>query len=156
MISVSFRFSEMSMYYFCTKTVIIKIICTWVYVDFSSSSEVKNLSANAGDARDVMWVDPWVRNIPWKEMATYSSILALETPWAKEHGKLQSTGSQWVQHDLVTKRPEECMYPLLPDSKMAALVGTQWACGWQFFFSVFQLLFSAPFHSLHFKASDTW
>ena len=53
LISVSFKFSEISMYYFCTKTVIIKIICTWVYVDFPSSSEVKNLPASAGDARDV-------------------------------------------------------------------------------------------------------
>ena len=58
-------------------------------------------------------------------MATYSSILAWETPWTKEHGKLQSTGSQRVRYDLVTKQ-QECMYPLLPasDSKMAALVGT--------------------------------
>ena len=29
-----------------------------------------------------------------KEMATYSSILAWETPWTEEPGRLQSMGSQ--------------------------------------------------------------
>ena len=35
-------------------------------------------------------------------MATQSSILAWETPWTEEPGRLQSTGSQRVGHDLVT------------------------------------------------------
>ena len=39
-------------------------------------------------------LDLWVGKIPWKEMATHSSILAWETPWTEEPGKLQSTGSQ--------------------------------------------------------------
>ena len=34
-----------------------------------------------------------------KEMATHSSILAWETPWAEEPGRLQSMGSQRVGHD---------------------------------------------------------
>ena len=34
-----------------------------------------------------------------KEMATHSSILAWEIPWAEELGGLQSTGSQRVEHD---------------------------------------------------------
>ena len=34
-----------------------------------------------------------------KEMATHSSILAWRIPWIEEPGKLQSTGSQRVEHD---------------------------------------------------------
>ena len=37
-----------------------------------------------------------------KEMATHSSILAWEIPWAEEPGRIQSMGSQRVGHDLVT------------------------------------------------------
>ena len=36
------------------------------------------------------------------EMATHSSILAWEMPWAEEPGGLQSMGSQRVRHNLVT------------------------------------------------------
>ena len=59
---------------------------------------VKNLSANAGDART------WVgflggENSLEEEMATCSSILAWKIPWAEETGKLQSMGSQRVGHD---------------------------------------------------------
>ena len=34
-----------------------------------------------------------------EEMATHSSILAWEIPWAEEPGGLQSMGSQRVRHD---------------------------------------------------------
>ena len=34
-----------------------------------------------------------------KEMATYSSILALRIPWTEEPGMLQSLGSQRVGHN---------------------------------------------------------
>ena len=37
-----------------------------------------------------------------KEMATHSSILAWEIPWMKEPGKLQSMGSQRLEHDSMT------------------------------------------------------
>ena len=37
-------------------------------------------------------------------MATHSSILAWKIPWTEEPGGLQSTGSQRVRHDSVTKR----------------------------------------------------
>ena len=37
-------------------------------------------------------------------MATYSSVLAWEIPWTEEPGRLQSTGSQRVRHDLATKQ----------------------------------------------------
>ena len=36
-------------------------------------------------------------------MATHSSILAWRSPWTKEPGGLQSTGSQSVRHHEVTK-----------------------------------------------------
>ena len=36
-------------------------------------------------------------------MATHSSILAWRIPWTEEPGGLQSTGSQRVRHDRVTK-----------------------------------------------------
>ena len=39
-----------------------------------------------------------------KEMATHSSILAWEIPWAEEPGGLQSMMLQTVRHDLATKQ----------------------------------------------------
>ena len=39
-----------------------------------------------------------------KEMATHSSILAWEIPWTEEPDRLQSTGSQRIRHDLMTKQ----------------------------------------------------
>ena len=39
-----------------------------------------------------------------KGMETHSSILAWRIPWTEEPGKLQSTGSQRVAHDLATKQ----------------------------------------------------
>ena len=46
----------------------------------------------------------WVGSLGWedpleKEMATYSSVLALRIPWTEEPGGLQSTGSQRVGLD---------------------------------------------------------
>ena len=39
-----------------------------------------------------------------KEMATHSSILAWEIPWAEESGKLQSTVLQRTRHNLLTEQ----------------------------------------------------
>ena len=39
-----------------------------------------------------------------KEMATHSNILAWEIPQTEEPGRLQSTGSQRVGHNLVSKQ----------------------------------------------------
>ena len=41
----------------------------------------------------------WIQSLGWedpldKEMATHSSILVWEIPWAEEPGRLQSMGSQ--------------------------------------------------------------
>ena len=38
-------------------------------------------------------------------MATHSSILAKELPQTEESGRLQATGLQRVEHDLVTTSP---------------------------------------------------
>ena len=58
-----------------------------------------------------MW-DTRVRALRWedpleKEMATHSSILALEIPWTEEPGGLQSMGSQRVGHDLETTQQKQ-------------------------------------------------
>ena len=55
---------------------------------------VKNLSANAGDVRDVGREDPREDGV-----ATHSSILAWEIPWTEEPGGLQSMGLQRVRRD---------------------------------------------------------
>ena len=44
-----------------------------------------------------------------KEMATRSRILAQEIPQTEEPGGLQSTGSQRVRHDLVSKQQQETL-----------------------------------------------
>ena len=41
-----------------------------------------------------------------KEMATHSSILALETPGTEDPGRLQSMGSQNVEHNLATEEQQ--------------------------------------------------
>ena len=48
-----------------------------------------------------------------KEMATHSSILAWRIPWTQESTGLQSTESQKVGQDLVTKQRNDslCKYP---------------------------------------------
>ena len=52
---------------------------------------VKNLLANAGDARDAGLIPGWGRSLE-EEMATHSSILAWRVP-RTEAGRLQSVGS---------------------------------------------------------------
>ena len=67
---------------------------------FPGVSVVKNLPANAGETQfqSLSGEDPLV-----KEMATHSSICAWEIPWTEEPSGLQSTGSQTVGHNLMTK-----------------------------------------------------
>ena len=53
--------------------------------------------------------ETWVRSLGQEEtleeeMAVHSSILAWKTPWTEEPGGLQSTGSQRVRDDGVTKQ----------------------------------------------------
>ena len=63
--------------------------------DFPRDSVVKNQSTNAE-----IWVQSLGQEDPLeKKMATHSSILAWEIPWAEEPGGLQSMGSQRVGHN---------------------------------------------------------
>ena len=48
-----------------------------------------------------------------KEMTTHSSILACEILWTEGPDGLQSTGSQRVGHDLVTKQQQQQLYDIL-------------------------------------------
>ena len=64
---------------------------------------LKNPLANAGNARDVGLI-PDGEDPLEKEMATYSSILAWESPWTDEPGRLLSMGLQRVGHNSVTER----------------------------------------------------
>ena len=65
--------------------------------DFPGGSVVKNPSANAGEmqVQSLRWEDPLE-----KEMASHSSILVWEIPWTEEPGRLQSVGSQRVEHNI--------------------------------------------------------
>ena len=65
----------------------------------------KNPLASAGDASDVGSPPGW-KNPLEKEMATHSSILALEILWTEEPGGLQSLRLQKVAHDLATKQQQ--------------------------------------------------
>ena len=65
---------------------------------FRSGPVVKNLPATQ-EILDT-WVQSLGREDPLeKEMATHSSILAWEIPWAEEPGRLQPMGSQRVGRD---------------------------------------------------------
>ena len=59
---------------------------------------VKNLPANAGDARDMSSILSQ-SHPPEKEMATRSSILAWRIPWTEESGRLQFMRSQRAGQD---------------------------------------------------------
>ena len=48
--------------------------------------------------------EAWVPSLGWEdpleqEMATHSSILTRKMPWMEERGRLQSMGSQRLEHD---------------------------------------------------------
>ena len=58
---------------------------------------VKNLLANAGDIREGF--NPWVGKVPWRRMATHSSILAYRIPWTEESGRLRFIGPHRVGYD---------------------------------------------------------
>ena len=61
----------------------------------SGASDGKASAYNAGDPGS----DPDSGRSPGEEMATHSSILAWKIPWMEEPGRLQSMGSQRVEHD---------------------------------------------------------
>ena len=59
---------------------------------------VKNLPASAGDIRDAGLI-PGSGRSPEEGMAIHSSTLAWRIPWTEKPGRLQSRGSQSVEHD---------------------------------------------------------
>ena len=64
---------------------------THIYtMGFSGGSVVKNLPAIARNVGSV----PGSGGPPEKGVSTHSSILAWETPWTEEPGRLQSMGSE--------------------------------------------------------------
>jgi len=56
---------------------------------------VKNLSASAGDAKDLGSI-PWSGRSPGEGNGNHSSILAWKISWVEEPGGLQSMGLQRV------------------------------------------------------------
>ena len=61
------------------------------------TQQVKNLSVNAGDVRD-MGSMPGSERSPGGGNGNHSSILAWKIPWIEKPGELQSVGSQRVGH----------------------------------------------------------
>ena len=67
-------------------------------MSFLGGSVVKNLPANAGDAREVSVILDWGEPLE-KELATHSIILAWRILWTEEPGRLQSIGLHRVRQD---------------------------------------------------------
>ena len=65
---------------------------------FPGGTVVKNLPANAGDARDAVSNTGSRRSLA-EEMATHSSILVWKIPGTEETGSLLSMGLQRVERD---------------------------------------------------------
>ena len=71
---------------------------TQVWMSSQVALVVKNLSANAGDLRDMGLIPGSGRSPGGEGMATHSSILAERISWTEEPGRLQPIGSQsWTQ-----------------------------------------------------------
>ena len=68
---------------------------------FPDVSAIKNLPAK----QETLVGSLGRENSLEKEMATLSSVLALEIPWTEEPGRLPAHGSQRVRNDLATKPP---------------------------------------------------
>ena len=75
----------------------------------SAGSVVKNPPANAEDVGSSLGREDPLE----KEMAAHTNILAQKIPWMEEPGRLQSTESQWVRHDLKTKQQQQTNHPVM-------------------------------------------
>ena len=73
------------------------------FLGFPGGLTVKNPPAKAGDMGSI----PESGRALKKEMSTHSSVLAWEIPWTEKPGGLQSTGSQKVRQNLVTKQQQQ-------------------------------------------------
>ena len=80
----------------CTLSITFSVLSV-VFLDFPGGTVVKNLPANAGDARDVGLI-PGQEDPLEKEMATHSSTLAWKIPWTEETGGLPFMGLQRVRY----------------------------------------------------------
>ena len=75
---------------------------------------VKKPPANAGD------IKMWVQSLDWEDpleegMATHSSVLTWRMPWTEEPGRIQSMGSQRVEHDQSDLAQIQCLYKFLTE-----------------------------------------
>ena len=66
---------------------------------FPGASAIKDLPATQ---------ETWVRSLSWEDpleegMTTHSSVLAWKSLWTEEPDRLQSTGSQRVEHNSAIK-----------------------------------------------------
>ena len=66
---------------------------------FPGGSDSKESACNAGDPGSI----PRLGRSPGEEKGYPFQYSCLENPWTKEHGKLQSVGSQRVRHNWGTK-----------------------------------------------------
>ena len=62
---------------------------------FPGGSDGKESACNVGDSG----LFPALEDPPERRMATHPSTLAWRIPWTEEPGRLQSMGSQRVEHD---------------------------------------------------------
>ena len=67
-------------------------------LSFHGGSVIKNMTANAGDIRDLVQFRGW-DNPPQKEMEAHSNVLAWEIPWTEDPGGLYSPVGSRVRHD---------------------------------------------------------
>ena len=64
----------------------------------------------------VIWVQSLGLKDPLeKKMATHSSILPWGIPWTEEPGRIQSLGSQRVEHNQLSKKACECLWKVKRD-----------------------------------------
>ena len=62
-------------------------------------------------------------------MATHSSVLAWRILWTEESGGLQSTGTQRLRHDLVTK--QSSAQTASPGRKVGLFIPISWTGKWR-------------------------
>ena len=60
-----------------------------------------------------------------EEMATHSSVLAWESPWTEEPGRLQSMGLQRGRHNLVPKQHQYRIAMKITEVKPSQSIGEQ-------------------------------
>ena len=82
------------------------VLCAFYQNFFKGVYILISLVAQMVKHLPIMW-ETRVQSLGWedpleKEMATHSSTLAWKIPWTEEPGRLQSVGSQRVEHDWVT------------------------------------------------------